>query len=89
MVIHAIDIDHPPGIGIADDIAAALEMVYAHAATVTRAAIMMGVGTLFNARRAPPPLALARRRAFDALPSGASLGPHAIRIYRPGLLRID
>src|SRR5687767_773540 len=32
-----------------------------------------------SARGAPPPLALARRRGFAALPSGASLGPQALR----------
>ncbi len=37
---------------------------------------------VFNARGAPPPLALARRRVFDALPSGAPLGPQALRTYR-------
>jgi hypothetical protein len=41
MLIHAIDIDHPPGIGMEDDIALALEMVYAQAAIVTIAAMMM------------------------------------------------
>jgi hypothetical protein len=41
MLIHAIDIDHPPGIGIVADIALALEMVYAQAATVTIAGMMM------------------------------------------------
>jgi hypothetical protein len=30
-----------------------------------------------SARGAPPPLAVARRRVFDALPSGASLRPQA------------
>src|SRR5262249_48838840 len=34
--------------------------------------------SFFNARGAPPPLALARRRGFAALPSGASLGPQAL-----------
>ena len=45
MLIHAIDIDHPPGIGMADAMACALEIVYAHAATVTTAAIMMEIRT--------------------------------------------
>src|SRR5438093_6514637 len=34
--------------------------------------------TFFHARGAPPPLALARRRGFAALPSAASLGPQAL-----------
>lgn len=42
MLIHAIDIDHPPGIGMDDDIALALLMVTAQAATVTTAAAMTG-----------------------------------------------
>ena len=82
MLIHAIDIDHPPGIGMADAIAPALEIVYAQAAIVKTVAMIMDVRTFFNARGAPPPLALARRRVFDALPSGASLGPQALRTYR-------
>jgi hypothetical protein len=35
MLIHAIDMDHPPGIGMVADIALAVEIVYAHAAIVT------------------------------------------------------
>src|ERR671918_646748 len=38
MLIHAIDIDHPPGIGIVADIALALEIVYAQATAVAIAA---------------------------------------------------
>ena len=49
---------------------------------MTIAAMMMEDRTVFMARGAPPPLALARRRVFDALPSGASLGPQALRTYR-------
>ena len=41
MLIHAIDIDHPPGIGIDDDMPFAVEIVYAQAAIVTVAAMMM------------------------------------------------
>lgn len=41
MLIHAIDIDHPPGIGMANAIALALEIVQVHAAIVTIAAMMM------------------------------------------------
>jgi chorismate synthase len=39
MLIQAIDIDHPPGMGMADDIPRADCMVYIHAAIVTTAAI--------------------------------------------------
>jgi hypothetical protein len=45
MLIHAIDIDHPPGIGMEDDIAWALEMVCAQAAIVTIAALMTEIRT--------------------------------------------
>jgi hypothetical protein len=50
MLIHAIDMDHPPGIGIVADIALAVEMVYAHAAMVTIAAITMWVRTYRTCR---------------------------------------
>src|SRR2546428_7142149 len=43
-------------------------------ATLRRLARAAGA---FTAHGAPPPLALARRRGFAALPSGASLGPQA------------
>ena len=39
MLIHAIDIDQPPGIGIDDDMALAVEMVNIQAASVTTAAM--------------------------------------------------
>jgi hypothetical protein len=42
MFIHAIDIDHPPGIGIDDDMSPAAAIVYAQAATVTAVAMKMG-----------------------------------------------
>ena len=42
MLIHAIDIDHPPGIGMEEDIALALVMVNAQAATVATVAAMTG-----------------------------------------------
>ena len=45
MLIHAIDIDHPPGIGIAEAMAPALVSVYVQAATVTIAAIKTEVRT--------------------------------------------
>jgi hypothetical protein len=45
MLIHAIDIDHPPGMGIADAMAPAVEIVYIHAAIVTITAAMMDVRT--------------------------------------------
>jgi hypothetical protein len=50
MLIQAIDMDHPPGIGIVADIALAVEMVYAHAAIVTIAAITMWVRTYHTYR---------------------------------------
>jgi hypothetical protein len=50
MLIQAIDMDHPPGIGIVADIALAVEMVYAHAAMVTIAAITMWVRTYHTYR---------------------------------------
>ena len=45
MLIHAIDIDHPPGMGIDADIAPALEMVYVQAAAVAIAATAMSTHT--------------------------------------------
>lgn len=45
MLIHAIDMDHPPGIGIVADIALAEEIVYAHAAMVTIAGMTICVRT--------------------------------------------
>jgi hypothetical protein len=45
MLIHAIDIDHPPGIGIADPMPPALETVYVHAAIVAIAAMRTEVRT--------------------------------------------
>ena len=45
MLIHAIDIDHPPGIGIAGAIAPALETVDVHAAIVAIAAMTSEVRT--------------------------------------------
>ena len=39
MLIHAIDIDQPPGMGIDDDMACAVEMVNIQAAIVTNAAM--------------------------------------------------
>ena len=42
MLIHAIDIDHPPGIGIADDMELALSIVNIQAAMVTTVAMKMG-----------------------------------------------
>jgi hypothetical protein len=45
MLIHAIDMDHPPGIGIVADIAPAAEIVYAHAAMVTIAGMTICVRT--------------------------------------------
>ncbi len=38
MLIHAIDIDHPPGMGIEADIAPAVKIVYVQAAIVRRIA---------------------------------------------------
>jgi hypothetical protein len=45
MRIHAIDIDHPPGMGMADDILFALAMAYAQAPVVTAAAMLMETRT--------------------------------------------
>ena len=42
MLIHAIDIDHPPGIGIVDDMEFAVWIVKIQAAMVTIAAMGMG-----------------------------------------------
>ena len=51
MLIHAIDIDHPPGIGIASAIAPALETVYVHAAIVAIAAMTSEARTLLSCCR--------------------------------------
>jgi hypothetical protein len=45
MLIHAIDMDHPPGIGIADAIAPLMESVYVHAAIVAITAMATEVRT--------------------------------------------